>query len=940
MQPEHWQNCTDIFNLAVEQPPNERAAFLERSCDGDEALRRKVELLLKYHDTSGEFIKSPAFKVAPELLAGEPEALIGQHLGCYRVDAVAGVGGMGVVYLAWDERLGRKVALKLLPQSMVANEAELGRLKREARTASALNHPNIVTIHDIGEVGSTHYVATEFIEGTTLRERMTKSPIPPNEAVDIAVQVASALCVAHRAGIVHRDIKPENIMLRPDGYVKVLDFGIAKLTQQESLGTTTVLRAQLATQQSMVLGTTRYMSPEQAMAQYVDARSDLWSLGVVLYEMLAGRTPFEGDTATDVIAAIFESDPQPLKHRAPIVPPMLQSVVDRSLRKDPAERYQTAEEMLSELRVIKEKADRIAARSARWVTLAAVAAMLVGLALFYASRGGRTAPARATAATEKSIAVLPFENLSKDEENAYFAGGVQDELLSNLAKIKDLKVISRTSVTQYKSGIRRNLKEIAQQLGVGNVVEGSVRRSGDHVRVSVQLIDAHTDRHLWGENYDRTLADSLALQGDLATEIAAAVGATLSPQEKARVQAKPTNDPAAYDAYLRARAIPVDWGFALKGDIESAIHLYEQAVKLDPNFTLAWAYLSIAQIQSGRKGINSGPAQRARAKDSLNHALALDPNLPEVHLARGYNEQDDTRALAEFRQAEQGLPNSADVIEAIARVQRALGHWDEAVADLRRGIELDPRNISASNNLALTYCAMRRFSEALATLDRVLAWDPTNARALLTKADALLAIGDLQAAEPLLANPELPANRRATYALFQRNYAAAIEILSKDLAVNRQQRDPGDILSLAFSQQLAGDLSRARATYQKAIESSRGELEKVAPGSYEADTSIGLGRAYAGLGETASAIAEGQKAIGLLPSSKNPEFGPGLEDEMARIYAQLGDADHAIPMLKRLLRTSYSGATFLTPATLRLDPIWDPIRNDPRFQELAAENAR
>ena len=427
------------------------------------------------------------------------------------------------------------------------------------------------------------------------------------------------------------------------------------------------------------------------------------------------------------------------------------------------------------------------------------------------------------------------------------------------------------------------------------------------------------------------------MQGELATEIAAAVGATLTPQEKARVEAKPTNNPAAYDAYLRARAIPVDWGFAIKGDIESAIRLYEQAVKLDPNFTLAWAYLSIAQIQSAPRDFASRPA---RAKDSLKHALALDPNLPEVHLARGYNEEDDTRALAEFRQAEQGLPNSVDAIEAIARAQRALGHWDEAVADLRRAIELDPRNISVSNNLALTYCAMRGFPEAVATLDRVLAWDPTNARALLTKADALMAIGDLQAAEPLLANPEVPADRRARYALFQRNYAAAIEILSKDLAVDRRRRDPEDILLLGFSQQLAGDTAAARATYQKSVENFRRQLEKVEPDSgFEPYTRALLGAAYAGLGEAASAIAEGQKAISLLPSSKNPEFGPNLENDMARIYARLGDADHAIPMLKRLLRTRYAGATFLTPATLRLDPIWDPIRNDPRFQELLAENA-
>src|SRR5947209_6978101 len=257
------------------------------------------------------------------------------------------------------------------------------------------------------------------------------------------------------------------------------------------------------------------------------------------------------------------------------------------------------------------------------VLLLVIAMLIVGRRPFYRQTG--------ESISQKSIAVLPLENLSDEKENAFFADGIQDELLSNLSKIKDLKVISRTSVRQYKSDITRNLKEIAQQLGVSNVVEGSVRRSGNRIRVSVQLIDALTDRHVWVQNYDRTLADSIALQGELATEIAAGVGATLSPQEKARVQAKPTNNPAAYDAYLRARAIPIDWGFALEGDIESAIRLYEQAVKLDPNFTLAWACLSIAQIQSIWKGINSEPEQTARAKDSLNHALALDPNLPEVH---------------------------------------------------------------------------------------------------------------------------------------------------------------------------------------------------------------------------------------------------------------------------------------------------------------------
>jgi tetratricopeptide (TPR) repeat protein len=460
------------------------------------------------------------------------------------------------------------------------------------------------------------------------------------------------------------------------------------------------------------------------------------------------------------------------------------------------------------------------------------------------------------------------------------------------------------------------------------------------VRVSVQLIDAQTDRHLWGQNYDRTLADSLALQGDLATEIAAAVGATLSPEEKARVEAKPTNNPAAYDAYLRGRAFPGGSGWHLYGDLEGVIRSYQEAVKVDPNFVLAWAYLSIAQSQSYRLGFDSSPVRLAAAKDSLDRALALDPNLPEVHLALGYyrsNEHDYPAALAEFRQAEKGLPNSADVIEAIAMAQKALGHWEETIAELRRAIELDPRNIRASNNLALTYGDLRRFPAALATLDRVLASAPANARALLTKAQVLLAMGDLKAAEPLLAKPDVPPSWRAAYALFQRDYAAAIEILST-ASTTEHRRDPLDILDLGLSQQLAGDVSAAHATYQKAAQDFQRQLENVAPGSFEeAETHALLGAAYASLGKAASAIAEGEKAMALHPTSKYPWSGLLEEVRMAEIYARLGDADHAIPILKRLLQLPIGfGAT---PGRLRLDPIWDQIRDDPRFQELATEKA-
>jgi TolB-like protein/Flp pilus assembly protein TadD len=545
------------------------------------------------------------------------------------------------------------------------------------------------------------------------------------------------------------------------------------------------------------------------------------------------------------------------------------------------------------------------------------------------------------AIVEKSIAVLPLANLSEEKENAFFADGIQDELLSNLAKIKDLKVISRTSVMQYKTGITRNLREIARQLGVSNVVEGSVRRSGNHVRVSVQLIDALADRHIWAQNYDRTLADSLALQGELATEIAAGVGTTLSPQEKARVEAKPTKNPAAYDAYLRGRAFTPASQFIDKSTYERAIQSYQEAVKLDPSFVLAWVNLSYVQSSSFWLGVDPSPERLAAAKDAADRALGLDPNLPETHLALGYyryyGQRDFAGALAEFQQAEQGLPNNVDVIRAIALIQRRLGRWDEAIAELRRAVELDPRNIDPSDALAMTYSAVRRFTEALTSVDRVLALEPANTDALGLKARVFWATGDLQAVESLLANPGISPLDRSVQALLQRRYAAAIEILSNAVAADSKLLDPrrDERLLLGLSQQRAGDVAAARATYQKAAQDFQRQLDKVARDSFkEAELHAALGQAYAGLGEAASAVAEGQKAMAMHPTSKDPFEGPAEEESMAQIYALLGDADHMIPIVERLLRIPYAFA--ITPALLRLDPVWDQIRNDPRFQKLVA----
>src|SRR5256714_8556560 len=358
MKAERWEKVIDLFQSALERAPEERAAFLDETCHDDEGMRREVESLLTSHERAENFIEVPAFEVAPELATNDSaEALIGKLLGHYCIESLIGVGGMGEVYLARDEGLGRKAALKLLPDSLTTDEMQLSRFKNEARTASALNHPNILTVYEIGAEGNVQFIATEFIEGITLRAALASGRMSAHRALEIAVQVASALAAAHDAGVVHRDIKPENIMLRPDGYAKVLDFGIAKLTAQRRASNdhrveTTAL---LHTRPGLVLGTANYMSPEQARSQKVDARSDIWSLGVVLYEMVTGNPPFRGETPSDCIAAILTAEPAPLSSISPDVPAKLESILQKALRKNTDERYQTIKEMLAELRILKAK---------------------------------------------------------------------------------------------------------------------------------------------------------------------------------------------------------------------------------------------------------------------------------------------------------------------------------------------------------------------------------------------------------------------------------------------------------------------------------------------------------------------------------------------------------------------------------------------------------
>jgi non-specific serine/threonine protein kinase len=962
MKTGRWKKAFDLFQSAVERAPEERAAFLDESCHEDEDMRREVESLLTSHERAENFIEVPAFEVAPELATNDSAgALVGKLIGHYRIESLIGVGGMGEVYLALDEGLGRKAALKFLPENLTTDEAQLSRFKNEARTASALNHPNILTVYEIGAEGNVQFIATEFIEGVTLRTALASGRMSAHRALEIAVQVASALAAAHDAGVVHRDIKPENIMLRPDGYAKVLDFGIAKLTEQRRtpddhrIETTTLLQ----TRPGLVLGTAHYMSPEQARGQKVDARSDIWSLGVVLYEMVTGSPPFRGDTPSDCIAAILTAEPASLSSISPDVPAKLESILQKALRKNTDERYQTIKEMLAELRILKAKLETESSlsqtkaggdshasdtkRPKRGVLVAVVAALLaaVAFACFFFFR------APAPLANEKSIAVLPFENLSEDKSNAYFADGIQDEILTRLAKIADLKVISRTSTQRYKK-THQNLSEIAKQLGVANLLEGSVQKTNDQVRVNVQLIRAANDSHLWAETFDRRLVDIFSVESEVAKAIADQLRAKLTGQEEEVIAAKPTNNPQAYDAYLRGLAYTLKTGNSPANTLGAQKYLKE-AVRLDPKFALAWALLSYVDAL-GYLTLTLQPTEALRDEtgQAAETALALQPNLGEAILARGYYYyaclKDNDAAVRYFEQARKFLPNSSQIPESLAYVARRRGQWEQSESYFNEAERLDPRNASLLTQHAQSYMIVRRFSEALRKFDQVLDVIPDDVDTLAQQAGIAQAQGDLMRAGALLA----PLNPSAddTGALEIQVYQAILEHRPAEMISRLEEilanPDPAlgyNIGELRFWLGWAHDVAGDHAAAQKSWQQARVELEpflKEQPDNYELIGDLAL--VMMGLGDKATAFALSEQAMKVLPLEKDAVDGPAPIEIFARVAAQMGEPDRAIAALQKLLSIPSEGALAsrvpLTPALLRLDPMFDPLRTDQRFQKL------
>jgi serine/threonine protein kinase/Tfp pilus assembly protein PilF len=893
------------------------------------------------------------------LLETALEATGGQVVfGRFRLLRILGRGGMGIVWLARDEELEREVALKFLPDLMVQDRALLDQLKRETKRCLELTHPHIVRIHDFVHDERSGCISMEYVDGETLsnlRAEKKQKVFEPHELTDWIAQLCDALDYAHnRAKVIHRDLKPANLMVKQKGDLKITDFGIARSLADP---------ATRLTSEHGRSGTLVYMSPQQLNGERSTHLDDIYSLGGTIYELVTSKPPFySGNIDRQICERIAPSMTERRKefNVEPVsVPKILEETVAACLAKDPSRRPQSAAEVAERLhlapgqirtrRAIGKRSNRKA------LLIAGVAAVCVlSIAGSYFGLFKRHAkPVSQTAAIpEKSIAVLPFENRSEEQANAYFADGIQEEILTRLSKIADLKVISRTSTQHYKSA-PKNLPEIAKQLGVAHILEGSVQKSGDTVRINVQLIKAASDSHLWADTFDRKLTDIFSVESEVAKAIADQLQAKLTGDEEQVIAARPTDNVEAYDAYLRGLAYTLKTGNTPANALGAQKH-FREAVRLDPKFALAWALLSYVDAR-GYVTLNLQPTDtlREEARQAAENALTLQPNLGEAVLAKGYYHyaclKDYDTAMRYFEQARQFLPNSSQIPESLAYVARRQGSWDRSESYFNEAERLDPRNVRLLTNHAFSYLALRRFPEALRKLDQVLNITPDDVDALAYKAAIAQAQGDLPRASALLAPLRPTANDTSALetqvyqAILERRPAQIIsrlkEILAKpDPALGYQN---GELrFWLGWAQDVAGDHAAAQESWRQA----RSELQsflKEQPENYRIFGDLAL--TNMGLGDKAAALALSERAIAALPIEKDAISGADPIEILARVAAQMGEAGRAIASLQQLLSMPGEGALGkympLTPPLLRLDPMFDPLRNDLRFQKLLASQA-
>ncbi len=625
----------------------------------------------------------------------------------YRIVSKIGTGGMGEIYLAEDTRLDRQVALKILPAEFAEDKERMSRFVREAKSASALNHPNIITIYEINEFDGTNFIATEYIDGEMLRDSLLNNELKIEQALDIAVQTATALAVAHEAGITHRDIKPENIMIRRDGLVKVLDFGIAKLCTDEDTGeidTEGKTKLQFKTEAGLILGTAAYMSPEQARGKVTDARTDIWSLGCVFYEMLTRQKPFQGETIADILANIIYREPVSILTQRKDTPAGLERIITKTLNKNMDERYRSAKELLDDLKRLQTR-------------------LLVETELTRSHRL-ENFPQIQTASTLNTIAVLRFYNLSTEKDNEYFSDGLTEEIIMNLSKLQTLKVVVRSSMMNYQSEGKTH-KQTADELGVQYLLEGSVRRQGKDLRITAQLIDTINETYLWSETYRGTIEDIFEIQEKVATEIVEALEVRLSPDEKEILHKRSTENTEAYQLYLQGRFF---WNKRSIEGVKTAIRYFERAIEKDERYALAWAGIADSYSILGEYGTIPRKELYPKAKAAVNKALEIDDQLAEAHTSLAtllmLEEWDWVNSEKEFKLALELNPNYATAYHWYSNWHLSMGNLDETLRLILRAAELDPVSQAIQKDVGLVLYYDKQYDEAIEMVSKALEMDP------------------------------------------------------------------------------------------------------------------------------------------------------------------------------------------------------------------------
>ncbi len=766
--------------------------------------------------------------------------MVSKTLSHYRIIRKLGAGGMGEVYLAEDTRLDRPVALKLLSKEFTEKEDRLRRFEQEARAASKLNHPNVAHIYEIGDCDGSHFIAMEYIEGRPLDELIRARSLEIADVIRISIEIADALDEAHVKGIIHRDIKPQNIMLTPRGQVKVLDFGLAKISAQEPEASEAATRVK--TSPGVVMGTVNYMSPEQAMGREVDARSDIFSLGVLIYEMLAGRTPFAGESVTEIIDRIAHAQPEAIARFNYAVPQELEVIVKKALRKNRDERYQTARDMLVDLKNLKEEfefqskleqttppdtsreprasmiseprvlstasqppvstaslAATSTASSAEYVVnqikrhklvvlaaLVIIALGVVGLVAYLHARN--------TEVAIESIAVLPFVNQSHDPESEYLSDGLTESIINSLTQLPNLRVIARSSVFRYK-GRETDPLAVGHELGVRAVLVGRILQRGDQLTISTELVDVRDNKQLWGEQYERKMSDILNVQRDIAQEISSNLRTRISGAEQARVTKRYTDNPEAYQLYLKGRYF---WNKRTGDDLKKSIEYFNQAIERDPNYALAYAGLADAYNLLPNYSVSSPQDSYPKAKEAARHALVIDDTLAEAHtsLAEVLFQYDWNLAESnrEFQRAIELNPNYPTAHHWYASQNLlVMKRFDEAIAEMKHAQQLDPLSLVINTDLGTTYILSRRNDEAIEQMRKTVEIDPNfyYAHWVLGEAYALKglyqeALSEYQKARALNDDPNVLAVLGHAYAMSgKRDEALKIVDQMKEMAKHR-----------------------------------------------------------------------------------------------------------------------------------------------------------